>query len=222
MIKAVILDLDGTLADTMGDLMTAMNSMLREMGYPERTREDLLGFINKGARRFVGQSLPERIVKDTVDYSDSIVTEAVEIYSKYYAKCYADKTCAYDGMREELIKMKERGIKLGVLSNKQDKFVKVIVEKLFPGLFDSVHGQLNLPEKPDPAPALAVAGELGALPHECVFVGDSDVDVKTAINSKMHGIGVTWGYRSGECLRQAGSKLIIDDVHKLADAVFSI
>lgn len=222
MIKAVILDLDGTLADTMDDLITAMNGMLREKGYPERTREDLLRFINKGARRFVGQALPDGLVKDTVDYSDDIVGDAVKVYGEHYARCYADKTFEYEGMTEELKKMKERGLKLGVLSNKQDRFVKDIVKKLFPGIFDSVYGQTELPEKPNPAGCFMIAKELGVEPCECAFVGDSDVDVKTALNSKMNGISVTWGYRDAECLKAAGAKIIIDKVCDLADTVFSL
>ena len=103
MIKAVILDLDGTLADTMDDLLTAMNSMLKHLGYKERTRDELLSFINKGARLFVGRSLPEEVVKT---FDDPIVTKALGIYSEYYSKCYSDKTHEYEGRGASQIKGK--------------------------------------------------------------------------------------------------------------------
>lgn len=219
MIKAVILDLDGTLADTMDDLLTAMNSMLKHLGYKERTRDELLSFINKGARLFVGRSLPEEVVKT---FDDPIVTKALGIYSEYYSKCYSDKTHEYEGITEELLRLKEKGILLGVLSNKQDRFVKDIVYKLFPGIFECVRGQTELPEKPDPSGAFAVAKELGVSPFECAFVGDSDVDIKTALNAEMKCVGVSWGYRDEECLKAAGAEYIVREVSSLADVLLSL
>lgn len=218
MLKAAIFDLDGTLADTMPDLFTAMNAMLRELGYPERTLDDLYNYINKGSRRFVGQALPEGSFDD---YDSPVVTEAVMTYGKHYSKCYADRTSPYPGIAEALAVLKERGIKLGVLSNKHDTFVKVIVDKLYPDVFDSVHGQLDLPEKPDPAPAFQVAEELGVSPDECAFIGDSDVDMLTAKNAGMVSFGVTWGYRSEKCLKDAGAKFIVRETGDLADSILS-
>ena len=206
MIKAIIFDLDGTLADTMKDLGTAMNAMLRSYGYKERTRKELTSFINKGARYFVWKSLPDGL---TDEPESETVTAAMKIYSENYAKCYLDKTTEYDGITEALTKLKERGIKMGVLSNKPDRFVKEIANKLFPDIFVCAYGQTDLPVKPDPAAAFMVAKELGAAPSECAFVGDSDIDMTTAINAKMLPVGVSWGYRPEECLKEAGAKVII-------------
>ena len=206
MIKAAIFDLDGTLADTMDDLLTAMNGMLVDFGFPKRTRAELLTFINRGARYFVGRSLPDGSVPD---FNDPLVDRALVVYGEHYAKCCLDRTHPFDGVPEAVEELKRAGIKVGVLSNKQDAFVKETVEKLYPGVFDAIHGQLDLPEKPNPAPALAVARELGALPEECAFIGDSDIDIKTGVNSGMLPVGVTWGYRSEECLREAGAEVIV-------------
>ncbi len=206
MIKAIIFDLDGTLADTMNDLGTAMNAMLRSYGYSERTREELISFINKGARYFVWKSLPDGL---TDDPESDTVTAAMKIYSENYAKCYLDKTAEYEGITEALTKLKARGVKMGVLSNKPDRFVKEIVEKLFPDMFVCAYGQTDLPVKPDPAAALMVAEKLGVSHSECAFVGDSDIDMTTAINAEMLPVGVSWGYRPEECLESAGAKVII-------------
>ncbi len=216
MIKAVIFDLDGTLADTLDDLTTAMNGMLADLGYPLRTREELHGFINRGVRYFVGMSLPNGLV-DT--WECETVDRAIELYKMHYAECYADKTHAYEGLPSEIAKLKAKGYRLGILSNKLEEFVKVTADKLYPGVFLSVHGQTNLPEKPDPTMAYKVANELGVLPEECVFVGDSDIDMKTGINAGMTPVGISWGYRSRECLECAGAEIIADTPSELTNII---
>lgn len=207
MIKAVIFDLDGTLADTILDLGQAMNGMLRRFGWKERTREELIERINRGARLFVARSMPDDAY-ETID--DDIVTEALAVYSEIYSGCYNDKTAPFDGVPELLAKLKNDGYALGVLSNKQDTFVKMIVERLFPDTFDFVLGQGKYPEKPCPDAALAISAELGVTPAECMFVGDSDIDMKTALNAGMYPMGVAWGYRSKAVLRDAGASFVAD------------
>lgn len=201
MVKAIIFDLDGTLCDTMDDLRTAMNAMLARLGYKMRTRSELIKFINNGAREFVRRSLPKDVQK--VEF---IVDSALEIYNSEYAKCYCQKTKAYDGIKGMLMDLKGKGYKLAVLSNKQDEFVKYIISKVFgKNLFSVVQGHSSLPTKPNPAAALNVAKQLGVRPSRCVFVGDSDVDVATAINAEMNIIGASWGYRDAQVLRDAGA-----------------
>ena len=201
MVKLIIFDLDGTLCDTMDDLRTAMNGMLTKLGYKTRTRSELLKFINNGAREFVRRSLP----KD-VQGVEFMVDSALQIYGQEYAKCYCQKTKPFDGIKAMLMELKGAGYKLAVLSNKQDEFAKNIVYSIFDkGLFDYVAGQTSLPTKPNPASAFNIAKQIGVRPNKCVIVGDSDVDVKTAINAEMQIIGVSWGYRDEETLRSAGA-----------------
>jgi phosphoglycolate phosphatase len=213
MLKAVIFDLDGTLADTMLDLQTAMNTMLRQRGWQERSREDLLRFINKGARAFVAQSMPDGSWKSL---DDEEVTRSLEIYNQCYAACYADKTAPYPGVAELVKELSDEGMSLAVLSNKQDRFVKVIIEKLFPGIFAEAWGQSEYPTKPDPTAALEIARRLGVSAGECAFVGDSDIDMNTAKNAGMYAVGVSWGYRDGDVLRSAGADAVADDADALS------
>ena len=211
---AVILDLDGTLAYTMDDLTTAINGMLARLGYKSRTKSELLKFINNGAREFVRRSLPK-----AVQDKELIVDSAVQVYEEEYSKCYIEKTHAYEGMVESLVELKqETKVALAVLSNKQDKFVKDIISKLFPeGLFTIVMGQAEMPTKPDPTSILHICKKLGVKPNRAYMVGDSDVDIKTAINAGITPIGVEWGYREPELLRETGAKYIVESPEQLFD-----
>jgi phosphoglycolate phosphatase len=219
MVYAVIFDLDGTLADTMDDLGTAINNMLEKLGYNTRTKGELIRFINNGARNFVRLSLPEEL-RD----NDFLVDSALTTYEDEYSKCYKNKTEAYDGIAEALEGLRDRKLKLGVLSNKQDTFVRSLTEKLFDKkLFKFTLGnRYDIPKKPDPQGALLVAKTLGAKPSNCIFVGDSDVDVKTAHNAGMVSIAVTWGYRSEQVLREAGADYIVTDTEGLIDVIDKI
>lgn len=210
-IKAIIFDLDGTLADTVGDLWDAMNLMLAHYGYPGKTKEEIIKHINHGAYNFVKGCLPED------KQSDAEVIAAKEIYSKYYAENYCNKTYAYDGMKELCAELKARGVKLAVLSNKQDAFAKIIIEKLFGGIFEIVMGGQpeNFPLKPDPASAIFIAGRFNAYPKECLYVGDSDVDMETSARAGMNAVGVNWGYRSEDILVQAGAAHILRSAEDL-------
>ena len=213
MAYGIIFDLDGTLADTMDDLKTAMNSTLAILGYEPRTKFELLNFINNGSREFVRRSLPT-----AVQTENFIIDSALEIYGQEYEKCFCDKTRAFTGIYEAVQVLKNEKFKLGVLSNKPDKFVKTIVAKLFGfDAFDFVLGQSDLPHKPDPASALFVAKMIGVKPNKCIFVGDSDVDIKTAINAGMRSIGVSWGYRSVDLLTETGANYIAESPSQIIE-----
>ncbi len=218
MVKTILFDLDGTLCDTMDDLRTAMNAMLTRLGYKTRTRSELIKFINNGAKEFVRRSLPKEVQK--VDF---IVDSALEVYGSEYAKCYCQRTKAYEGIKALLMELKGRGYRLAVLTNKQDEFAKTIINTVFDkGLIDMVVGQGAYPTKPDPTSALAIAKALGAKPNKCIMVGDSDVDVKTAKNAQMISVGVCWGYREREVLEGEDADYIVErpeDIIAIVDAL---
>ncbi len=211
----VVFDLDGTLADTMDDLHTAISGMLTRLGYKTRTKQELLGFINNGAREFVRRSLPE-----DVQESELIIDTAVSVYDEEYEKCFAEKTHLYDGIYDSLAQLKEEtNCKFAVLSNKQDRFVKHIIAKLFPEKFFAiVQGQTaGVPTKPDPTSLLSICHLLRTKPENCTLVGDSDVDIKTAKNAEVKGIGVSWGYRDPSVLKAAGASVIAESPEQLYD-----
>ena len=216
MLKAIIFDLDGTLCDTIGDLQIAMNEMLRSFGWPERSREELIRFINRGARLFVAQSMPEG-TWTTPD--DETVSVALEKYNDCYAAHCGEDCRPYDGMHEALAELGSK-YKLGVLSNKQHPFVRRIVDSTFPGVFASAHGDApGFARKPDPRALDRLTSELGVAPEECALVGDSDIDMLTAHNAGMLPVGVLWGYRDRAVLEAAGAKVLVAEPRELAAAI---
>lgn len=214
MIKAAIFDLDGTIADTIDDLAHAVNSVLKEYGFPAITRQQAIANINNGASELVRRSFPQEHGSD-----DALVAEARKLFDKYYSECYVERTRPYDGVIDALSEISE-SIPIAVLSNKPDPFVKNIVKELFPeGLFRIALGQGSFPRKPDPTSALYICEKLGSPASECVFVGDSNVDMLTAKAAGLHAVGVTWGYRSREILIENGAELLIDCPRELTRIV---
>ena len=215
-LKAVILDLDGTLANTLPDLLTGMNLMLAFNDFPLTDVNGILRAINYGSYEFVKRCLPES------KRDDDFVSARLVDYSRFYSKHYMEKTVAYDGMNDVLRALKADGFKLGVLSNKRDDHCNALVRHLFGDeLFDFILGQTDfLPTKPDPTPALYVAEKLGVKPGEVAYVGDSHIDMKTGKGAGMFTIGVSWGYRSVDILLENGADMIANtrqDLLKIKD-----
>ncbi len=209
--QAAIFDLDGTLANTLGDLLTAMNTMLRTLHYREIDEAHLLTAINRGAREFVRKCLPEELQAD-----EALLDQALEVYSDAYRSNYVEKTHLYPGLAEVLPRLKQAGVKLAVLSNKGDEMVKKIMQTLIPDdTFTLTWGYLDLPHKPDPTSALTIARKLGTDPACTAFIGDSDVDMKTGVNAGMVSVGVSWGYRSVDILRENGAQYIVETADEL-------
>ncbi len=201
-----IFDLDGTLAYTISDLCAAMNGMLSHFGWRTITEEEALRNINFGARQFVRGCMPEEYREN-----ETMVDLAFAKYAACYSEGYLNTTHLYPDVAEGVGYLKGKGARLAVFSNKQDAQTKAICAKLFPeGTFDIVMGHSGaFPHKPSPDGALAIAFAFGCRPEEVAFVGDSDVDMKTALNAGMHPIGVDWGYRPKELLRECGAEEIL-------------
>jgi phosphoglycolate phosphatase len=206
-IKAVLFDLDGTVVDTIDALLHGVNLTMRELGYPENTREDVIAHINFGARQLVKLSLPVEIQSD-----DAKVDEALALYREKYAEVYMESDTPYDGIPEVFSTLTKRGYRLAIISNKPDPFVPPLAEVLLPkGSCEIARGQrTGAPAKPDPTVPLELASLLGATGAECALVGDSNVDMITAKNAGMLAVGVTWGYRSRDILMEAGADILAD------------
>ncbi len=205
MIKAVIFDFDGTLADTLDALREGINLTMEHYGFPLHTNEDIKRFINKGARTLVQLSLPEDKQGDEV-----FLDEALEKYRECYSKVYLHTESAYNGIPEAIEALRAKKIKLAVLSNKPDAFTKSLCKSIFGDVFEIILGAGVFPHKPDPAAAHHIAKEFGIKPDECAFIGDSDVDMKTANNAGMFALGVAWGFRDKNVLFEAGAAAIAD------------
>ena len=218
MIKAVIFDLDGTLADTICDLRNAMNEMLEHFGFEKRSYDEIRNAICYGQREFVARSVPHDKRGD-----EELITRCQKYYSECYNKCYNDNTLPYPGLREMLRDLSEKGIRTAVVTNKSHGHALEVCSKCFPdAVFSLVLGYTGeFPTKPDPASALYAARVMDADVCECVFVGDSDVDIKTGINAGMHTVGVSWGYRDEALLRESGAEAVAHSADELYDILTS-
>ena len=201
MIRAVLFDFDGTIANTVSALREAVNLTMEKFGYPTHTDADILRFVNNGARELIRRAMPEKEAGDPEQ-----VDTVYACYNGCMEKVFLHTKEAYPGVAE-LIADLHGSYRIGVLSNKQDEFLLRLCEQvLLPGSFDATQGVVpGKPTKPDPYLPGLLAKRLGVLPGECVMVGDSDVDIKTAANAGMEHIGVAWGFRSAEFLRANGA-----------------
>lgn len=200
--KAYIFDLDGTLLDTLLDLANAVNFALRSKGYPERTVEEIRSFIGNGIKVLVRRSVPDGTGEG--DYA-----ETLETFTKYYLEHIADNTKPYDGMIDVVKTLSKRGCKVAVLSNKAHFAAQAVVKDFFGDIFDIVVGKMDeFPSKPEPDSLFYTMKTLGVTAEDCVYIGDSDVDVLTAHNAGLPCIGVTWGNRDKDVLISSGAEYI--------------
>ncbi|MBR3894359.1 MAG: HAD-IA family hydrolase [Clostridia bacterium] len=216
MIRAVIFDLDGTLANTIPAIREGLNLTMKLYGYPEHTDAEVLTFINNGARELVRRAMPEELRGD-----EETVSRVLADYDRLYAETYYHTDRTYDGIPEVIAALHARGLGIAVLSNKQDVFVKRLCEQLLPaGVCDVAQGVIaGKPTKPNRFLSDLVAEKLGVSPSECVMVGDSDVDVKTARAAGMAHVGVSWGFRDRKFLLENGAEAIADTPAELLDMI---
>ncbi|RKH94636.1 HAD family hydrolase [Corallococcus sp. AB004] len=212
-LRAVLFDLDGTLVDSLGDIATAMNHALQQHGLPPHPEAAYL--------RFVGEGVAKLAERATASAPAALQGQVLATYHAYYDTHLFDRTCAYPGVEAALAELAAEGIRLGVLSNKSDDFVKRLAARLLPGVtFTAVYGERpGIPRKPDPTAALALAAELGVAPDACGFVGDTSVDMDTAKAAGMYGVGVTWGFRTAEELHAHGARAVVSSAGELLAAL---
>lgn len=203
MIDAVIFDLDGTLADTLEDIARSVNHALLLHGEPVHPLPSYRDLIGAGAENLIRRALREERRYRTA--------EVLATYRGHYSEHLLDHSRPFPGMEALLTELIARKKKLAVLSNKPDAPTKRLVDALFSKYpFASVFGErAGIPKKPDPTSALEVARLMNVTPSRCAFVGDSAIDMQTAVNAGMVGVGVTWGFRPEE-LRASGARHLID------------
>ena len=206
-LKALIFDLDGTLADTLPAIAEAVNMTMEKLGFPTHEEFEIRGFIGQGPRHLISESLP----KEERDADPTLVDSALAIYNDMYAKTYLHTNKLYDGIEESIVAL-SKYYKIAVLSNKQDEYVKALVKQLLPeGICEIACGSIEgVPAKPSPKIALKIVEELGVSPYECMLIGDSDVDILTAENAGFDILSVSWGYVSKTKLIVKGAQDIIE------------
>ncbi len=210
MIKAVLFDLDGTLVNSLEDLAFAVNRAINAIGYPTHEVEAFKYFVGDGIPMMIKRALPEE------HRDEQTVARVREIFDEYYSVHYADKTYAYDGMVELVDTLKAKGYIVAVVTNKAQDMADIVVKGLYGERFNLIFGQrAGIPAKPDPTAALMAMEQLGVKPEECVFIGDSGMDVATAVNSGAVPVGELWGYRKEDELLQNGAKYIINNPTEL-------
>ena len=210
-VKAVIFDLDGTLADTLEDLTDAYNYGLKELGLGEHNKEQYKMMVGSGSRELCRKALPP----DRPDLIDKLLELSLSRYNDHYL----DKTAAYPGIAELLDELTRCNIRLAVLSNKPDSFTNKIVAEMFgPERFEIIRGQLDgTPTKPDPTAVLAILEQMQLSCADVLYVGDSATDMATAAAAQLPSVGVTWGFRDRQELQDTGAGHIIDRAAELLD-----
>lgn len=212
MYKACIFDLDGTLTDTLESLTFSVNETLKEMGLSEIDAVQCGQFVGNGAR-----VLMEKALKASGEKTLERIEEAMEVYGRIFDANCTYHVVPYDGIPEMLSAMKKAGLKLAVLSNKPHRQAVHVVEEIFgKEMFQGIQGQKEgIPRKPDPTAAIMMAEALGAAPEECIYIGDSEVDVATGMAARMRTIAVSWGFRERAVLEEAGAVCIADAPEKI-------
>jgi len=207
MYKVCIFDLDGTIADTVESIAHVGNQTLRAFGLPEIPVKDYNFYAGDGADVQVKRMLAAVPGGDKVDYEE-VRTQ----YRKWFAENPFYHVKPYDGILELLEGLKAQGIKIAVLSNKPHGAAVEVVHKIFgQDMFHKIQGQTSeIPRKPSPIGALAVAREFGALPQECLYCGDTNTDMDTGKAAGMFTIGVTWGFRPRTELEEHHADKIVD------------
>lgn len=205
-IKCAVFDLDGTLVNTIDDLAGACNILIEKYGYEASwTIDDYKRFVGNGAKKLVSRAFGESLDEETL-------TARYEEFKPLYDKMKLDHADAYDGIREQLAILKEKGIKMCVVTNKPNVAARGMVEHIFgEGYFDYIIGNVDgVPVKPDPTSTLNALKILDCKPSEAIFFGDSEVDMRTAKNANVEAVGCSWGFRPFEVLFAEHPSVIID------------
>jgi phosphoglycolate phosphatase len=203
--RAILFDLDGTLLDTLDDLADSGNAALSALGLPQHPVDAYRHFVGSGIEELVRRMLPED------KRGDDTLASALALVGKEYKARWRDKTRPYDGVPGMVAALAARGLLVGVLSNKPQHYTDLTIEAFFPAKpFTLVRGaRPEVPNKPHPAGALALAADLGVSPGACVFVGDTMIDMKTARGAGMLPVGALWGFRDEAELVENGARHLI-------------
>ena len=216
MIKACIFDMDGTVLDTIGTISYYVNITLDEFGIKRISEDECKIFVGNGARVLIERTLSSRGI------NDEKLTEAVlSRYNEAYGKDSNYKTAPYDGVLELFSALKERGILVGIVSNKPDFLTRPLSERFFGDLVTKAVGaKEGVKLKPAPDAVLALMKDFGVTRDECIYVGDTGTDMQTGKNAGVKlTVGVLWGFRGKNELIENGADVTINNPLQILDEV---
>ena len=209
--KAVLFDLDGTLANSLYDLADSVNYTLAKNGFPIHETDAYKYFVGNGIPTMLRRAMPQ-------NEGDEVHEKLVKEFLEYYSIHSLDKTAPYEGIKELVYDLKSAGIKVAVVTNKAQEAAETVVKKLFGDVFDCVMGlSPGVPAKPDPTSALMVMEKLGVEPKDCAFIGDTSVDITVGVKSGAFTVGVLYGFRKKEELEAAGAKIFAKNADELRE-----
>lgn len=199
----VIFDLDGTLLDTLDDLTASVNYCMKKYGGPIYDREEVRGKVGNGIYVLMEKSLPGG--RNHPRYED-----CMRDFPVHYKAHMTDRTRPYAGIPEMLAALRARGFRLAIVSNKFDAAVKGLNRDFFSDSIPVAIGEsAGVQKKPAPDTVFAAMRELGAAPEECIYIGDSEVDIQTAANAGIPCISVTWGFKTEAFLKEHGAETVV-------------
>jgi phosphoglycolate phosphatase len=206
----LIFDLDGTLVDSLAGIAATLNRTLTAHGLPGHSEAKIRSFVGDGLRMLVQRAANPGAESSSID-------ALVSFFKKDYDLTWQSGTQVYPGIHNLLDELQKTGYPLAVLSNKTHDFTVAMVAAMFPKItFAKVLGQRDgVRHKPHPAGAFLIAETVGLLPEECFMIGDSTIDLETAVNANMKAICVSWGYHDRANLIKAGAEIIIDHPSEL-------
>lgn len=207
--KLAIFDLDGTILNTLDDLADSCNYILKKNGLPQHSTEEIKYMVGNGIPKLIERALPADVGKEV---QERVLAEFI---AWYYNHC-AIKTAPYKGIVECVSKLKACGVKTAVNTNKVHEAAVELCNKYFPDLFDVISGsRKGIPPKPAPNGINEILNKLNLSARDCVFIGDSDVDIQTGTNAGMDTIGVDWGFRGADFLANHGACKIVFNCEEL-------
>ena len=198
--RYIIFDMDGTLLDSLTDLQNTLNYCFKKEGFPERTYQEVRTFVGNGLRTLIERAVPQGTPDEKTD-------EILEIFKPHYMEHCMDYTAPYAGIMDMLAKLKDAGYKMAIVSNKADAALKHLSEHFFGEFIDVAVGErAGMNKKPAPDLVYLAMEEIGATKDNTVYIGDSEVDYQTAMNSGLKCISVLWGFRDKDLLESYGAK----------------
>ena len=215
--EAVIFDLDGTLIDTVDDISDAVNRALSNKRFPTHTNSAYRKFVGDGSRRLIERALPEKY------RNDDVIDACLKEYLEDYSNSYNVKSKLYFGIHHLLDALKAKGLRIAILSNKPDAITRNCVKTFLSTWdFDVVFGQRDsVPRKPDPQGAFEIAKRMSIPPSHFVYLGDTAIDMKTAVSAGMFPVGVLWGFRPLKELKDNGARAVIEKPMELLDLIYT-